>query len=620
LDIEKPSLLDNIYYLFDYQIGYMYWRYFMWNFVGRQDDVQGKMDLHGNWISGIDFIDEYILGVSQDNLPSDVLNNKARNTYYFLPLLLGLIGLFFVFNKNKKVFWTMLVFFLFTGIAIQVYTNVRPFEPRERDYSLVGSFYVFALWIGIGAYALFNALQNYSKSKLLAPALGLICLLAVPGVLMSQNWDDHDRSKRRTAHAMAVNYLESCAPNAIIFTIGDNDTFPLWYAQEIEGIRRDVKVVCTSLFNTDWYIDQMKRKSYDSEPIPSKLTHGKYKWGTRDYIIKEVVTKDTLGLNQFLDFITSDDERTKYGYVLKQQGYDTSTQRRQDLDANYAPTEFVRIPVNKQAVLRNGVVAAKDADNIVDYIDIKITNQAIYKNRMMMLDIIAQNNWERPIYFSGGAFGDDDYIWMKDYLQLDGIAFKLVPIKTPIDNNNPFDMGRIDSEKVYELVKNWKWGNSGNTDIYHDVETRRNSVTYRGNMARLIEVLIMEGDLKKAEEITDLAMEKMPVDIFGYYIFLEPFIGAYYEVKANDKGRDLYNQVALKYQENLNYYSRLSEHNQSKYIQTIYADIERYKGLVDTMSLYEAEEFVKIEMEKFNGYLQLFTGDDSENEAQTVSE
>ncbi len=620
LDIEKPSLLDNIYYLFDYQIGYMYWRYFMWNFVGRQDDVQGKMDLHGNWISGIDFIDEYVLGVSQDNLPSDVLNNKARNTYYFLPLLLGLIGLFFVFNKNKKVFWTMLVFFLFTGIAIQVYTNVRPFEPRERDYSLVGSFYVFALWIGIGAYALFNALQNYSKSKLLAPALGLICLLAVPGVLMSQNWDDHDRSKRRTAHAMAVNYLESCAPNAIIFTIGDNDTFPLWYAQEIEGIRRDVKVVCTSLFNTDWYIDQMKRKSYDSEPIPSKLTHDKYKWGTRDYIIKEVVTKDTLGLNQFLDFITSDDERTKYGYVLKQQGYDTSTQRRQDLDANYAPTEFVRIPVNKQAVLRNGVVAAKDADNIVDYIDIKITNQAIYKNRMMMLDIIAQNNWERPIYFSGGAFGDDDYIWMKDYLQLDGIAFKLVPIKTPIDNNNPFDMGRIDSEKMYELVKNWKWGNSGNTDIYHDVETRRNSVTYRGNMARLIEVLIMEGDLKKAEEITDLAMEKMPVDIFGYYIFLEPFIGAYYEVKANDKGRDLYNQVALKYQENLNYYSRLSEHNQSKYIQTIYADIERYKGLVDTMSLYEAEEFVKIEMEKFNGYLRLFTGDDSENEAQTVSE
>lgn len=438
LDIEKPSLIDNIYYLFDYQIGYMYWRYLMWNFSGRQDDIQGKMDSHGNWISGINFIDEFVLGVTQDNLPSDVLSNKARNTYYLLPLLLGLIGLFFVLNKDKKIFWTMMVFFLFTGIAIQVYTNVRPFEPRERDYSLVGSFYVFALWIGIGVFAIYDKIQRLSKSKLISPVISMLCLIAVPGILISQNWDDHNRSNRRTAHAMAVNYLESCAPNAIIFTIGDNDTFPLWYAQEIEGIRRDVRIVCTSLFNVDWYIDQMKRKAYDSDPIPSKITHEKYKWGTRDYIIKEVVTKDTLEINSFMDFIISDDDRTKYGYVLKQQGYDISTQRRQDLEANYAPTENIRIPVNKKAVLENGIVARKDAEKIVDYIDIKITNQAIYKNRMMMLDIIAQNNWERPIYFSGGAFGNDDYIWMKDYLQLDGFAYKLVPIKTPVDKKKSF--------------------------------------------------------------------------------------------------------------------------------------------------------------------------------------
>ncbi len=611
LDIEKPSLIDNIYYLFDYQIGYMYWRYFMWNFAGRQDDIQGKMDLHGNWITGINFIDKYLLGIAQENLPSDVLNNKARNTYYLLPLLLGLIGLFFVFNKDKKVFWTMLVFFLFTGIAIQVYTNVRPFEPRERDYSLVGSFYVFALWIGIGVYALYDKLQTFSKSKLIAPAVSAFCLVIVPGLLISQNWDDHDRSNRRTAHAMAVNYLESCAPNAIIFTIGDNDTFPLWYAQEIEGIRRDIRVVCTSLFNVDWYIDQMKRKAYNSYPIPSKLTHDKYKWGTRDYIIKEVVTKDTLDINQFLDFVTSDDERTKYGYVLEQQGYETSGQRNQDLDANYAPTEFVRIPVNKEAVLKNGVVAAKDAEKIVDYIDLKITGQVIMKNRLMMLDIIAQNNWERPIYFSGGAFGDDDYIWMKDYLQLDGLAYKLVPIKTPLDKNNPYDMGRIDSEKMYELVKNWAWGNSGNADVYHDVETRRNSLTYRGYMARLIEKLINEEQLEKAEEIADLAMAKMPVDLFGYYVYLEPFVGAYYEVDAKEKARKLYQQVVVKYQESLNYYSGISEENQGKYIQNIYFDIERYKSLVDTISLYEEESFIKTEMEKFNGFLRLFT---SENE------
>ena len=613
LDIEKPSLIDNIYYLFDYQIGYMYWRYFMWNFAGRQDDIQGKMDLHGNWITGVNFIDEYLLGIAQENLPSDVLNNKARNTYYLLPLLLGLIGLFFVFNKDKKVFWTMLVFFLFTGIAIQVYTNVRPFEPRERDYSLVGSFYVFALWIGIGVYALYDKLQTFSKSKLIAPAVSAFCLVIVPGLLISQNWDDHNRSNRRTAHAMAVNYLESCAPNAIIFTIGDNDTFPLWYAQEIEGIRRDVRVVCTSLFNVDWYIDQMKRKAYDSDPIPSKLTHDQYKWGTRDYIIKEVVTKDTLDINQFLDFVTSDDERTKYGYVLEQQGYETSGQRNQDLDANYAPTEFVRIPVNKKAVLKNGVVAAKDADKIVDYIDLKITGQVIMKNRLMMLDIIAQNNWERPIYFSGGAFGDDDYIWMKDYLQLDGLAYKLVPIKTPLDKNNPYDMGRIDSEKMYELVKNWAWGNSGNAAVYHDVETRRNSLTYRGHMARLIEKLINEGQLEKAEEIADLAMDKMPVDIFGYYTYLEPFVGAYYEVDAKEKARKLYQQVSVKYQESLNYYSGISEENQSKYIQNIYFDIERYKSLVDTISLYEEESFIKTEMEKFNGFLRLFTGENEDS-------
>ena len=609
LDIEKPSLIDNVYYLFDYQIGYMYWRYFMWNFSGRQDDIQGKMDLHGNWLTGINFIDEYLLGISQKNLPSDVLNNKARNTYYLLPLLLGLIGLFFVFNREKKVFWTMLVFFLFTGIAIQVYTNVRPFEPRERDYSLVGSFYVFALWIGIGVYALFDKFQTFSKSKLIAPGISILCLVAVPGILISQNWDDHDRSNRKTAHAMAVNYLESCAPNAIIFTIGDNDTFPLWYAQEIEGIRRDIRVVCTSLFNVDWYIDQMKRKAYDSDPIPSKLTHDQYKWGTRDYIIKEVVTKDTLGINQFMDFISSDDERTKYGYVLEQQGYQTKGQRNQDLNANYAPTEFVRIPVNKEAVLKNGVVAAKDADRILDHIDIKITGQVIMKNRMMMLDIIAQNNWERPIYFSGGAFGDDDYIWMKDYLQLNGFAYKLVPIKTPLQKGSPF-MGRIDTEKMYALIKNWEWGNSGNPGVYHDVETRRNSITYRGHMARLIEDLINEKQLDKAEEITDLAMEKMPVDIFGYYTFLEPFIGAYYEVDAKEKARELYRQVAVKYQENLNYFGQVSEDNQSKYIQNVYFDIERYKGLVDTISLYEDKDFIKAEMEKFNGYLRLFTGEE----------
>ena len=616
IDIEKPSIIKNIYYLFDYQIGYMYWRYFMWNFTGRQDDIQGKMDLHGNWISGFDSLDEYFLGISQDNLPGDVINNKARNTYYFLPLLLGLIGLFFLFNRDKKLFWTMLVFFLFTGIAIQVYTNVRPFEPRERDYSLVGSFYVFALWIGFGVFAIYEKLSSFSKTSLLAPIVSLVCLIAVPGILISQNWDDHDRSKRETAHAMAIQYLESCDPNAIIFTIGDNDTFPLWYAQEIEGVRRDVRVVCTSLFNVDWYIDQMKRKAYESAPIPSSLTHEQYKYGTRDYIIKEVVTQDTLSLNQFLGFITSDDARTKYKHVLQQQGYDTSGQRNQDLNANYLPTENVRIPVDKATVLRNGIVKAKDSSLIVPYIDIKIKGAALYKNRLMMLDIIANNNWERPIYFTGGAFGDEDYIWMKDYLQLDGLVYKLVPIKTPVEKNNPFDMGRIDTDKMYDMVTSWDWGNNGDPKMYHDVETRKNSLTYRGNLARLIEALIQEDKLEKAEEVADLAMAKMPVDMFGFYTLLEPYIGAYYELEATDKARDLYMDVSRKYQQSLSYYSDLSEQNQSKYIQAIYSDIERYRSLVDVTTFYESDDFIKTEMGKFNNYLRLFTGEPEDQSSE----
>ena len=614
IDVEKPSMASNIAYLLEYQLGYMYWRYFMWNFTGRQDDIQGKYDSHGNWISGIKPIDEWHLGVSQNDLPSDVLNNKARNTYYFLPIILGLIGLFFLYNNDKKLFWTLLVFFLFTGLAIQVYTNVRPFEPRERDYSVVGSFYVFAIWIGFGTYAIINYLKKHIKSGILAPAISMMSLILVPGVLASNNWNDHDRSGRETAHAMAIKYLESCDPNAILFTIGDNDSFPLWYAQEIEGIRTDVRVVNTSLFQTDWYIDQMKRKAYESEPIPSSLAHDKYKYGTRDYIIKDTITSDTIPIKEFMNFITSDDPRTKYKHILQQNGYDISRIRSQELNANYLPTENVRIPVNKETVLANNIVPLRDSTKIVPFIDIRIKGNALIKNRLLMLDIIANNNWERPIYFTGGAFGDDDYIWMKDYLQLDGLCYKLVPIQTKVDRANPFDMGRVDAEKMYQLVTKWQWGNSGDTDIYHDVETRKNGITYRGNLARLIEALINVNEVEKAEEIADLAMEKMPVDVFGYYTLLEPYISAYYELNSTSKARQLFIEVSKKYQENLNYYSSLTLANQRRLFEEIYTDIERYRGLVDVIIINENdEEFITTEMQMFNATLRLFNtliGDD----------
>ncbi|MEO2079777.1 MULTISPECIES: glycosyltransferase family 117 protein [Leeuwenhoekiella] len=608
INVNPPSFADNLRYMFDFQFGYMYWRYFMWNFTGRQDDIQGKYDdLHGNWLSGISFIDEARLG-PQDNLPSDALDNKARNTYYFLPLILGLLGLVFQASKDKKSFWVLLVLFLFTGIALKIYLNERAFEPRERDYALVGSFYVFAMWIGFGVYALYDMLKEKLSAKVVLPIVTVACLLAAPVLLAAQNWDDHDRSGRKTALAMAKMYLDSCDENAILFTIGDNDTFALWYAQEIEGYRRDVRIVNTSLFQTAWYIDDMKRKAYDSDPIPSQLTHDKYVAGNRDAIAYNGLRpNDTLDIKTWMNWIASDDPRTK-------------DELESGTSVHTFPTQHVSIPVDKQTVLANGIVAQKDAEEIVSEIVVNINENWIYKNRLLMLDVIANNNWERPIYFTGGSFGDDDYLWMKDYLQLDGVCYKLVPIKTPIDPQAPYDMGRIDSEKFYDIATNWYWGNSGDPDIYHDTETRRNGITYRGNLARLTEKLIEEEQYDKAKDILDLAMEKMPVDIFEYYTLLEPYISGYYEVGEQAKARELWQQVAGKYQEKLDYWSTLSLERQYQYAQDIITDIERYRSLVDLLIINQDQEIIPEKAREFNSYLRKFNqfyGED-ETEPETV--
>ena len=601
LDVEKPSFSSNIGYLFEYQMGYMYWRYFMWNFVGRQNDVQGQYtDLNGNWLSGIKFIDEFRLG-SQDNLPTDVKNNKARNTYYFLPLILGLIGLVFHYKRDKKTFWVLMVFFLFMGIALKIYLNERPFEPRERDYALVGSFYVFAIWIGFGVYALFDFLKDHLNPKFAAPIAIAVSLLAVPTVMASQNWDDHDRSDKYTALAMAKMYLDSVDENAILFTIGDNDTFALWYAQQIERYRTDVRIVNTSLFATDWYIDQMKRKAWKSDPIPSQLKHNQYRPGTNDFVMHQSVTQDTMSIKNWMNWIASDNPRTK-GQL--QSGQTVST----------FPTKSIRIPVDKENVLKYGIVKPEDADLIVDNIFIKLEGSVIYKNRLLMLDIIANNDWKRPIYFTGGSFGNDDYLWMKDYLQLDGVAYKLVPIQTPVNPRNPYDMGRIDTEKMYNIVKNWYWGNMGSPNIYHDPETRKNSITYRSNLARLIENLLNEGKTEKAKEILDLAMKEMPVDFYGYYTLLEPYISGYFEVGEPEKAKQLWVDVATKYQENLKYYSGWDMDRQFKYADEIITDMERYRALVDLLFVHGEREFARKKAEEFNTYLKLFPGFYDDNE------
>ena len=521
------------------------------------NDLQGDYSiLKGNWISGIPFIDSLFLG-NQSELDDDAKNNKARNTYFFLPLLLGLVGLYFLYHQDPKRFWVLLLFFLFTGLALKVYLNERPFEPRERDYALVGSFYVFALWIGMGAFAITHYLKNRFSSTISFVGLGL-CLLTVPLLMASQNWDDHDRSDRYTAQSIAKSYLQSIEEDAgaMIFTIGDNDTFALWYAQEIEGFRTDVRAINTSLLATDWYIDQMKRKTYDSEPIPSQLKHKLYAYGIRDYIkYEQLLDSVRWDIGDFVDWVASDSDATKYKTLLLQSEVDPNVYPKNTQELVFYPTNKIRLPVNKENVLKSGIVKSEDADLIVPYIDIDLPTSILTKNQIMMLDILANNDWKRPIYFTGGSFDDSEYIWMKEYLQLDGLVYKLVPIKTDLSEVNPYLMGRIDSDRMYEIVNKWSWGNSELPTIYHDPETRKNSISFRSNMARLAEQLIKEDKKEKAEKIIDLALEKMPVDFYGFYSLLVPFVDGYYKIGTTVKAQELAQKVADKYADRLSYYA-----------------------------------------------------------------
>lgn len=613
IEVQPPTVWQNIQYMVEFQFSYMYWRYFMWNFTGKQNDVQGRYNENGNWISGINFIDSIRLG-SQEGLPSDIENNKGRNTYFFLPLLLGIIGLVFQISKNPKQFWVLFVFFMFTGLAIQFYTNPYIFQPRERDYSLVGSFYIFALWIGLGVYGLFDEVRKLVTAKIAAPAITVVCLLAVPFLMAFQNWDDHDRSNKFTAQSTAKAYLDSCQEDAgaIIFTIGDNDTFPLWYAQEIEGYRTDVRVVCTSLFETDWYVDQMKRKAYTSDAIPSQIAHEKYRTGNRDVlyhqnadqIFNKEVSKSTWSVQAFIDWVDGDQPQTKFKYYLEQMGADASDYSEDVLNFVYYPTRKLRIPVNKKNALESGLVKEKDSALIVDYIDIQLPS-VITKKSMMMLDIMANFDWKRPIYFSGGSYDDAEFIWMKDYLQLDGLAYKLVPIKT--ERPNGFEMGRIDTDLMYDIVKNWDWGNSGDPDIYHDTQTRIQGVTFRGNLARLMEALVNEGEIEKAKEVIDISMANMPIDQYGYYTLVEPFVDGYYKVGETTKARALFERLKVKYQERLDYAANTDLDQQYDKIDDIIGDMEAYRRNIDVLITNNDREFVEKETLIFNEYIDKFS-------------
>jgi MFS family permease len=594
LDVKKPSFLSNLKFMIDYQFGYMYGRYFMWNFVGKQDDFQGQLDNHGNWLSGIDFIDEMRLG-SQENLPKEILENKGRNTYYFLPLILGLIGLFFQLKRDPKSFWTLFLFFAFTGFAVIFYTNPKPFEPRERDYAIVGSFYVFAMWIGFGVLALYQSIKKIVSPKIASVAVSILCLIAVPLLMANQNWDDHNRSGRYSALLNAKAYVDSCQKGAIMFTIGDNDTFPLWYLQEVEKYRTDLKLINTSLFATDWYIDQQKRQTYDAEPIPGILKHKQYRTGAlevayhlpRDVsaIAVKESNKDSLqnsenknqriDIKDFMKWIASSDIQT-YEDVRGNGHYEKTY-----------PTNKLRLMVDKKTVLKNGIVPPEDADKIVPYIDFDIDDNGLTKNRILMLDILAHNDWKRPIYFTGGAFADEEYLWLKDYLQLDGLAYKLVPIKTETKTGSPMDLGRINSKVMYKNIKGLDWKNSNSKDIYVDEESRKNSISYRNNLNRLAEKFIEEKNFKKAEEILDLSVDKLPIKVYKHYSLSLGLIDNYYKIGNKEKARKIAKELAEVFTDYIKYYNSLNSKDKPRYYDQADTYMLMYSNIIDTVSKYD---------------------------------
>lgn len=602
LIVDKPTFSENMAFMVDYHFGYMFWRYLMWNFTGRQSDIQGEYGtIDGNWMSGISFIDEARLG-PQDSLTSDMKNNKGRNLYYFLPFILGVIGMVFHAKKDIKSFYILLVLFLFTGIALKIFLNEKPFEVRERDYALVGAFYAFAIWIAFGVYAIYERSKKYLQPKIAIPAILCVTLLACPLLMAKENWDDHDRSGRYTAIALAKAYLDSCEPNAILFTIGDNDTFPLWYAQEIEGYRTDVRIVCSTLMPGDWYIDQMKRQAYESKPMPISFTHSQYVDGTRDYVVYEPTTDARIDIDTFMDFIKLEDERAKIELSNGQK-------------FNFYPANKVRFKVDRNKVIKNKVVSSKNHDSIVPFMDIDLPKRALYKHNIIMLDIIRNNNWDRPVYFSGGSPDPEDYVWLQDYLQLDGLVYKLVPVKNAMPKDgNPMNMGFIDSDKMYNIAMKWQWGNSGSPDIYHDQYTIRCSRNFRNNLALLTEQLIEEGNYKKAAKIADLVMTNMPPEHYKYYFIYEPFANAYYKNGNKKAARELLAVTTGKYKEKLQYYKSLPIEDQNSQYQNIIRDIEQYRGLLLVMKNNNDTDFFNASKPDFNRLNKVFRRFERKNE------
>ena len=591
--VNKPTFGQNLKFFFRYQCNWMYWRYFMWNFVGRQNDIesQGELD-HGNWVSGIGFIDSARLG-DQENIP-DCLQNSGRTQFYFLPLILGLCGLIWLLRKDLKSSWVIFLLFFMTGLAIVIYLNQTPCQPRERDYSYAGSFYAFAIWIGLGVLALIDWLEQLTKSKNLVTTVlvGLICLLAVPCVMASEGWDEHNRSGKTSARDWAKNYLAQLPPNSVIFTRGDNDTFPLWYIQEVEGFRTDVRVVNYMLSSGYWYAHQMGRKVYDSERLPLTLPPAKYDNGVNESIpiVEEPNFKDrTFELKKVIDFINDPK-------AVKHYANGGTTQ--------YVPVRKVKLTVDKEACIRNGIVPESMKDRIVDEIEWEIKGgDYIYKNALLLLDFMATNNWERPVYFT--SFSDmASVLGIQEYLHMEGLNYRFIPVKA--DDYYP-NVGGVYREGSYDLLVNKaEWGHLNQDDVIPDRESVRNAEFARQSYSRLAQSLVSHMEYDSAVVVMDKFQELFPNKKFPYDIRLYQFPEMYYVCEEIEKGDEFARTLLKNCYDKVEYYGNMAPKFADYFEEDMGEQISIIRHLMSVCKRYERTD-LQDEMEsKLNEYVQLY--------------
>ena len=577
LMVNMPTQWDNIKFFFSYQLNFMYWRYFMWNFAGRQNDIQSSGEIeHGNWITGIPFIDNLLYG-DQNMLPQELKDNKGHNVFYCLPLILGIIGLFWQAWRGQKgiqQFWVVFFLFFMTGIAIVLYLNQTPGQPRERDYAYAGSFYAFAIWIGMGVAGIVHLLRNYMKEVPAAALTSAVCLL-VPIQMASQTWDDHDRSGRYVARDFGQNYLMSLqeSGNPIIYTNGDNDTFPLWYNQETEGFRTDARTCNLSYLQTDWYIDQMKRPAYDSPALPITWDRTEYMEGQNEYVpirpdFKKQIDKAYKAAEEEVlngkNPEALNNIRAQFGdnpYELKNiLKYWVRTKDGQAV----IPTDSIVVKIDKEAVRRSGMMIPEAlGDSIPDYMHISLKDEkgnpkrALYKSELMMLEMLANANWERPIYMAI-TVGTDNQLNMREHFIQEGLTYRFTPFDTEALG------ATIDSEKMYDnLMNQFKFGGIDKPGIYIDENAMRMCYTHRRTFAQLITQLMKEGKKDKALAALEYAEKMIPAFNVPYDVqngALE-MAEAYYQLGNNTKADQIIDELANKSVEYLTWYLSLDDNH-----------------------------------------------------------